>query len=489
MGGVLRAVWLGVAAALAAGQAQAAPLRASEPPGAAQWFVIMSEDGQPIGHASEEVIVRPDGREIVGRQEVRLREGGGPVSRVLGRSAQRQDAAGRTTSISDESRIGASWSRTEARIVDGRADIVRTTPGDRRTASVALTPGVRFDGGDGLLADWDPTRSPRLEFDSFDIDDMAVERVVITAAPRTADDPPGVISAVRTRYVGGELRGVSRLRIDAGRIVAVTQPMFGSSIAIRAADRAAALKPHPPYSVLPRVMAKSPYRISPGALQGRIRYRYDFKDGFSFSVPQTGEQRVTAGPDGLTLDICEACGPGLPSDPATLADAGRPTVWLQSDDRRIIAIAAPIAKMRVTEGRKMELLAERARPLLGRVDFAGHFSAVETLQRRAGDCSEAAVLLAALGRAAGIPTRVANGLVYSRQSYHGVSNAFMPHSWTLAYVEGKWRSFDAALLGFDATHIALTVGDGDARSVLTASQLASLLQLEEMSEVRSRSAR
>ena len=108
------------------------------------------------------------------------------------------------------------------------------------------------------------------------------------------------------------------------------------------------------------------------------------------------------------------------------------------------------------------------------------------MRRRAGDCTEAAVLLAALGRAAGIPTRVANGLVYSRQRYHGVGNAFMPHSWTLAYVDGAWRSFDLALDTFDATHIALTVGDGDARSIQAAGQLASLLHWDEMREVRAR---
>ncbi len=94
----------------------------------------------------------------------------------------------------------------------------------------------------------------------------------------------------------------------------------------------------------------------------------------------------------------------------------------------------------------------------------------------------------ALGRAAGIPTRVANGLVYSRESYHGVANAFMPHSWTLAFADGKWRSFDLALDRFDSTHIALTVGDGDERSLQSAGQLAGLLVWDSMVEVKTRPA-
>ncbi|MGH6950556.1 MAG: transglutaminase-like domain-containing protein, partial [Vitreimonas sp.] len=133
------------------------------------------------------------------------------------------------------------------------------------------------------------------------------------------------------------------------------------------------------------------------------------------------------------------------------------------------------------------LLLERARPFVEHFDFNGHYSALDTVTRRAGDCTEAAVLLAALGRAAGIPTRVASGLAYSRASYHGVSNAFVPHSWTLAFVDGQWRSFDLALEAFDSTHIALTVGDGDARSIAAAGQLASLLRFDGLAEVRPRS--
>ena len=189
----------------------------------------------------------------------------------------------------------------------------------------------------------------------------------------------------------------------------------------------------------------------------------------------------------MTLDICELCGPGLPTDRTYLADALQPTIWLQSDRPELKAIAQPIAKLSVPGTQKMEMLLDKARPALGTVDFTGHYSALETLSRRAGDCTEAATLLAALARAAGIPTRVANGLVYSRESYHGVANAWMPHSWTLAWVDGHWRSFDLALDKFDSTHIALTIGDGDERSLLAAGQLAGLLAWDQMMEIRTRS--
>jgi hypothetical protein len=340
---------------------------------------------------------------------------------------------------------------------------------------------VRFDGGEGMLAGWSPAAAPRLEFDNFNVDAMGVDHVVIEAQP----DSAGPISALRFEYHDGGLVGVTRLIIDSqGRLIESVQPMFGSALHMRMTDRRTALAPHLPYPLIPNAAVHSPVRISSGAAQGHIRYRFAFGDGIAFPLPQSGEQRVSQQGAGAIVDICGACGPGLAADPNALADALAPTVWMQSDDPRLRAIAAPVAAMAISDTQKMRLLLQRAKPYIARPDYAGHYSALDTISRRAGDCTEAAVLLAALGRAAGIPTRVASGLAYSRQAYFGVSNAFMPHSWTLAYVDGRWRSFDLALEDFDSTHIVLTVGNGDARSIAAASQLASLLRFDSLAEVR-----
>jgi hypothetical protein len=318
---------------------------------------------------------------------------------------------------------------------------------------------------------------------------MAIEHVVIEALPNTTPAANGEIAVLRKRYDGDQLRSISRLLLDRDhRIVEAVQPMFGTSITVKQTDRATALQAHWPFRILPKVMTKSPFLISSSAMGGHIRYRFAFRDGIEFALPETGEQHVKAEPGSATVDICADCGHGLPSDKAALADALQATAWLQSDHPKLKAIADPVAKLQVSDVRKMEMLLQAAKPYLLKVDFTGHYSALETLSRRSGDCTEAAVLLAALGRAAGIPTRVADGLVYSRESYHGVSNAFMPHSWTLAYADGKWRSFDLALDNFDSTHIALTIGDGDERSLTAAAQLASLLEWKDMAEVRTRPA-
>jgi hypothetical protein len=451
------------------------------------WYAIAADNGERIGYSWRQTVVTPEGRQVIDVSQVRLRDQGDAGRRITERSVTRLDPSGHVVSISDSSQMGLIRSSIEVRVSGGTAEVVRATDGDRRTLRVPLPPGIRFDGGEALLAGWDMRETPRLEFANFNIVSMAPERVVIAPVNGGAPDAEGRISVLRTRYDGPDLRAVARLLLDRRRrIVAIIQPMFGTHIITRETDRATAMRPHRPYQVMQNAMVRAPYRVPDDSVFGHLRYRFSFRDGVEFPLPQTGEQRVRTEGDQVVVDICQGCGPGLAIDAASLAEARRPTAWLQSDHPRLQEIAAPVARMQVSETRKMEMLLSRALPLIPRVDFAGHFSALEALDRRAGDCTESAVLLAALGRAAGIPTRVVSGLTYSRVPILGTANSFMPHSWVVAYVDGHWKSFDLALERFDSSHIALTVGDGDARSIMAASQLASLLAWEAMVEVRPR---
>ena len=84
---------------------------------------------------------------------------------------------------------------------------------------------------------------------------------------------------------------------------------------------------------------------------------------------------------------------------------------------------------------------------------ASNPDALEIAKQLKGDCNEHAVLLAALLRALGIPTRICTGLIY-------MNDDFYYHAWNEAYV-GSWISIDATLnqVPSDATHIKLLEGD------------------------------
>ena len=79
-------------------------------------------------------------------------------------------------------------------------------------------------------------------------------------------------------------------------------------------------------------------------------------------------------------------------------------------------------------------------------------SAAEVAKKLEGDCTEHAVLLAAMLRAEKIPSRVVVGLVYA----DGLK-AFGGHMWTEAGIDGRWIPLDATLGqgGIGAAHIRL----------------------------------
>jgi transglutaminase-like putative cysteine protease len=82
-------------------------------------------------------------------------------------------------------------------------------------------------------------------------------------------------------------------------------------------------------------------------------------------------------------------------------------------------------------------------------------SALEVWRQRAGDCNEHSVLFAALARAAGIPTRIAAGLLYA-------DGSFFYHAWNEVYL-GRWVAVDATLdqVPADPTHVRLILGGPD----------------------------
>lgn len=95
----------------------------------------------------------------------------------------------------------------------------------------------------------------------------------------------------------------------------------------------------------------------------------------------------------------------------------------------------------------------------------GYASALEVARSREGDCTEHAVLTAAICRAAGIPSRIVTGIAYVKK-FLNMTNCFGGHEWTEAYIGDKWIDLDATFSapgrrGFDAGHIAMATGNGN----------------------------
>ncbi|MGD8882276.1 MAG: transglutaminase-like domain-containing protein, partial [Desulfobacterales bacterium] len=132
----------------------------------------------------------------------------------------------------------------------------------------------------------------------------------------------------------------------------------------------------------------------------------------------------------------------------------KPGPFIQSDHQKIRALAQEILKDEanappLTRAKKLLDWVHthiEKRPVLSLPD------ALSTLENRVGDCNEHAVLLAALARAAGIPTRIEAGLVY-------LKGRFYYHAWNLMYL-GQWITADSLFgqLPADVSHLRFTTG-------------------------------
>jgi transglutaminase-like putative cysteine protease len=74
----------------------------------------------------------------------------------------------------------------------------------------------------------------------------------------------------------------------------------------------------------------------------------------------------------------------------------------------------------------------------------GFATASEVARNKEGDCTEHSMLLAALGRVLGIPTRVVTGLVYADE-FEDQKDVLVYHMWTQFYLDDEWVNLDAAL--------------------------------------------
>jgi transglutaminase-like putative cysteine protease len=222
-----------------------------------------------------------------------------------------------------------------------------------------------------------------------------------------------------------------------------------------------------------------------------VRYLVEMTDGDPSQVFPAGPSQSLRklGPHAAELTV-RAIRPGT-SRVAGPASAGaevpteadrRPNSLIQSDDSRVQAMAREAAGAETDPwevAKRLEAYVHRA---VRNKNFSQALgSAAEVARSGEGDCTEHAVLLAALARARGIPARVALGLVYSDPA------VFAFHMWTEVYVRGKWVPLDATLGrgGIGAAHLKIAQSSLDGAdhlaSFLPVAQALGRLKLEVLS--------
>jgi transglutaminase-like putative cysteine protease len=155
---------------------------------------------------------------------------------------------------------------------------------------------------------------------------------------------------------------------------------------------------------------------------------------------------------------------------------------VQSEDPRVVQLANEAAGDE-SDPTKVALALERhVGSSIRKVNFTQALATAADVARTGeGDCTEHAVLLAAMARAKGIPARVAIGLVY----VEGLQG-FGYHMWNELFLNDRWVPMDATLAhgGIGAGHLKLShssLAGGDAySSFLPVARVLGRLTIEAM---------
>ena len=264
-----------------------------------------------------------------------------------------------------------------------------------------------------------------------------------------------------------------------GLLLRSVTPMMGLEMTLSLSTREEALTNHDAPELLLRSFIYPDQPIPKPRRARRVLYEIQAESGALEPLPSTGSQRVSATSTSQRVLVEVGSSPVLEGD-----ERPDPAEYLRSStmlDHRDDVVRQLTGKVEFAEP-GVAAHAEALRAFVASYLDDKNLDSIlatasEAATTRSGDCTEHSVLLAALLRAEGIPSRVVTGLVYVDELL-GQRRLFGYHMWTQALIDNRWIDLDATLARpFDAAHIALgTTALNDGSSALRElSTLATLL--------------
>ncbi len=504
------------ALSVGAGEAPAEGSGASPPaePRQERWYAL-ELDGRRAGWTVERWW--EDGERRVSEAETVLRVARGESGLDLSLAGRFVETAeGEPVSLWIRRSLGSEPVETTYRFLDGRVEAETLQAGRGRREVLPPPAGEWLTPAGAREA---VRRHHRAGDDAYRLRTLdpleGLEPVTVTRTRLGAAVAPGAagrwreeVSSAPTTALRAAVPVPSTVELDAeGEVVWSATELLGLRATLRRTDRETALAgadgPGPEVMLAtlvlpdrpipePRRATRAVYELSldRGSLGSgaEAAHRLELPD-----LPAEGAQRVERRGDRLRVTVTVAA--GGPEPPARSGEARRPppdadrpppprasphdpsfladTPYLDHGDpeiRRLLERAFPMdgdgaggsregADPR-DRGEVPSRLTRFVHSWVARKDLdTGFATASQVARTRSGDCTEHAVLLTALLRAAGVPSRLVTGLVYLEE-FLGAEGVFGYHLWVQAWTGDRWLDLDPTLPGgFDATHVALGVSD------------------------------
>ena len=430
------------------------------------WMSVLL-DGRKIGSMHNSRVV--DGNRVITTQSMRIELDRAGTKLALTQSETDEETTDGKP-LKFESRTLASGSESFVRGVIGAGNKVEVRS---RVAGADRTRTFEWPNG-ALLAEGLRLAEARagfsegasysaLAFQAENLESITIESRV--GASQTIELPDGarLLTRIDQTIRMADASTKTTAWIDRDQNVAkLIMPLMGYELTMLACSKECAQAPNQSADILSHAIVQAPRGLSAEERRRGIVLTLSATDaGEPLRFAETDEQRVQAGSGQVEIRIAPAAAGKDSVQPKPDDTDTQPTDWLQSNAAEVVALARKGSAGATSATDKMQHLEDFVRGYIRTKDLSvGYASALEVVHRPEGDCTEHAVLLAALARALGIPAHVVDGVAYVDE-YAGQQHVFVPHAWVQAYVGGRWHSFDAALRGFDAGHIALSYGNGD----------------------------
>jgi hypothetical protein len=427
------------------------------------WMSVLLE-GRKVGHARTDRTVHPD--RIVTRQLMRFELGRGGVNLSMQTDETHEETPdGAPLAFTSVSTISGLEMRVEGRRIDGDANrfaVKSGAAGQLRQSELEWPANALLvHGADLRLREAGTAPGARARLRLFQpLLQEAIEVAHEVVGPVTLDLPGGrreLIEARQTMQMpGGTMEG--RVWVDADlQMQRMTMDAMGQELELVACDEACATAPNQPAEILATALVPMPDKLDASERSQPLEIVFRSERDLG-TWPGIDGQRLKPLADGRHRLLTRHPQGGDAVAPPVEADLAR-TDWLDYDSPAVQALAMQpdadgdaAARMRALEQRVHGHIANKSLRV-------GYASAGDAARLREGDCTEHALLLAALGRAAGIPSRVVHGLAYSDD--YGGRPSLVPHAWVASWTGERWQAFDAALPGDDQLRLAVHAADGD----------------------------
>jgi hypothetical protein len=443
-----------------------------------QYFALYMQGGK-IGHAFQSRTPGTDGK-VTSIEQVELTMARAGISLSVKTSETSVETAdGKPLSFEAVQDLGMMTSKTSGRIEGGKLTVTTETAGQKSTRTLdwpsgaLMTEGLRLAAiRHGLKAGttWKATVFPPSLMEPVDANILMGQKKSVDLLGRVTE-----LTEVTTTMMMSSGTMVQTAYVnDNFETMKMTTNAMGMPIEMVACPREFAVAPDDVVEFFNKVTIKSPQALADMSTIKSITYHIDPSAGSKPAFPTTDTQSGRTAADGtVLLTVTRPSAPlasRLPysGNDAELIKATKRTQYVESDDPCVVSLAKQAVgpeKDAWQAARKIEKFVSQH--IADKNLSVGYASAAEVARSRSGDCSEHAVLVAAMCRAVGIPARVVAGLVYV-DSFGGQKDIFGPHAWAEVNIGGKWYGLDAtgAPRGFAPDHIAIAAGDGSPAAFL-----------------------